>query len=97
MVSTEKKTEKFGALNLRLPRAVINNSVQYTYHNYCESIGHFRNINIQLDSEAERTKTIKVAMNVKDISISSTFLCLLNLSFKLNFNISKVVLYISFC
>ena len=63
------------------------------------SIGHFRNINIQLDSEAERTKTIETSCNeVKDtcISISSTFLliglCPLNLSFKLNFigNISKV-------
>ena len=62
-------------------------------------IGHFRNIYIQLDTEAERTKQKKqVAMNVKDIIISSTFLCLcpLNLSFNLNFNISKKAYYLNF-
>ena len=56
-------------------------------------IGHFRNINIQLDNEAERTKTIEAHWNEcqKNIDVSSTFhrLCPLNLSFKLNFNISK--------
>ena len=57
-------------------------------------IGHFRNINIQADNEVEGTKTIEASRNkCENIYISSTFFCVfysLNLSFKLNFNISKV-------
>ena len=43
-------------------------------------------------------KCLLVAMNVKDINISSTFLCLcpLSLSLKLHFNISKAAYSTSF-
>ena len=55
--------------------------------------------NIQLDSEAVRTNTIETRWSECEKYLHiTTFLCLcpLNLSFKLNFNISKKAYYFHF-
>ena len=62
-------------------------------YNTLDIIGHFEISILSLKVRQRGQKQYKqVAMDVKDISISSTFLCLcpLNLSFELNSNISKV-------